>query len=173
MPFKTLCGAAVAALMTATTAFANDGVLPSADAVFIKWGEAEGWNVFVDTSKGTCLVERSDEKGNVVQMGLTADRQFGYLGVFTQADIKIKDNKVYLLLDEQPYVAEATAKRKKLADGYKGGYILANNPQFVEDIMKRYTMIVMPEDEYAFVVSLDGTMKAIEAARACTAEQAG
>jgi len=171
MVLKKFCAAAALAITMTGSAFASDGVLPSADAVFIKWGEVEGWNIYIDTGKGTCLVEKSDENGNVVQMGLTADRAFGYFGVFTQADIDIKDNKIYMLLDETPYVAETTAKRKELAAGYKGGYLLTNNPDFVEDVMKSYNMIVMPEDEFAFVVSLDGTFKAIEAARECTAEQ--
>lgn len=39
--------------------------------------------------------------------------------------------------------------------------------------MKRYNMTVMPEDENAFVVSLDGTFKAIEKARECNAAVGG
>ncbi|WP_372580385.1 hypothetical protein [Ruegeria hyattellae] len=172
MSVKNVIGSA--ALLTWLTAGAGiaSEVIPSADATFSKWGEEEGWTIYVDESRGSCLIEREDENSNVVQMGLTEDQKFGYLGVFTQADLKFKDGKVHLLLDEKPYYADARAKTKNLAEGYKGGYILANNPNFVDDVMKRYTMIVMPEDKAAFQVSLDGTFKAIEAARKCNVEQA-
>lgn len=164
---KTLL-AMTAVAFGATVAMASEeGVLPKDDAEFEKWGEESGWNIFVDKSRNACLIERIDENKNVVQMGLTADKDFGYVGVFTQADIDFKDQKVHLRLDDKAYVGEATAAPANLARGYKGGYILANNPNFVDDIMKRYNMIVMPEDANAFEVSLDGTMKAIEAAREC------
>ncbi len=48
-------------------------------------------------------------------------------------------------------------------------YLLANNPDFVTDVMERETMIVMPESNFAFEISLAGTKKAIEAARECNA----
>lgn len=171
MKICTLISATILAAVTSTSVLAKD-VIPSENSDFSKWGEAEGWTVFVVGDRGTCLIERKDENGNVVQMGLTSDHEFGYLGVFTQADIKIKNNKVHLRLDDRPYVADAKKKTKHLPDGYKGGYILANNPDFVNDVMKRYNMVVMPEDANAFEVSLDGTLKAIEAARKCNMEQA-
>lgn len=162
---------AIVAATTASSAEETD-VLPKQNAEFTKWGEAEGWNIFVDQSRGTCLIERADANGNVVQMGLTKDQKFGYVGVFTQADVKPKDNRVHLLLDDKAYFGDASSAPKKLAEGYKGGYILANNPDFVDDVMKRYTMTVYPDDANSFDVSLDGTFKAIEAARKCNAEQA-
>ena len=33
---------------------------------------------------------------------------------------------------------------------YTGGYVLTNNPDFVEDIMRQYTMVIFPEKQYAF-----------------------
>lgn len=156
-----------------TQAFASD-VLPSENSVFEKWGEESGWTIYVDTSRNTCLAERIDASGNVVQMGLTANKEFGYLGVFTQADLDLKggDEKIILSLDGDLYEAKAHKKTKHLPEGYTGGYILASNPQFVEDVMKKYEMAVLPEKENGFVVSLDGTYKAIEAARTCNDEQA-
>ena len=144
----------------ATVASASDDVLPKDNAEFEKWGEESGWTIYVDKSRDACLIERVDENSNVVQMGLTKDKDFGYVGVFTQAD-------------DKAYYGDATAAPKNLAQGYKGGYLLANNPAFVDDIMKRYNMTVMPEDDNAFVVSLDGTLKAIEKARECNAAVGG
>ncbi|MGV6803411.1 MAG: hypothetical protein ACWA49_04330 [Ruegeria sp.] len=127
----------------------------------------------MDEDRGSCLIERVDENGNAVQMGLTKDHEMGYLGVFTQNDIglKGKKDKIILSLDGNVYEAEAHKKTKNLAEGYTGGYILANNPQFVDDVMKKYEMTVFPEKAFAFTVSLDGTLKAIEAARTCNTEQ--
>ena len=174
MMFKKLLAATTLATFAATASYAvNAGdVLPKEGAEFAKWGEVEGWTVFVDQSRGTCLIERVDENGNVVQMGLTSTAEFGYLGVFTKADVKPKKGTIHLSLDGKEYFGEAKAKKRHLANGYKGGYILANNPNFVEDIMKKYVMTVYPEDANTFDVSLDGTFKAIEAARKCNAEQA-
>lgn len=173
MSLRKLLAATTLATLAATASYAvNAGdVLPKDNATFTKWGEVEGWTVFIDESRGTCLIERVDANGNVVQMGLTSNHKFGYLGVFTKADVKPKNNTVHLSLDGKQYYGDADAQKKRLADGYKGGYILANNPNFVEDVMKKYVMTVYPEDANTFDVSLDGTFKAIEAARKCNEEQ--
>ena len=164
---------AVSAALFATVSFASNDVLPSQDAVFEKWGDAEGWNIFVDTSRGSCLIERTDENANVVQMGLTADHSMGYLGVFTKADIDLKGKKeaIVIAFEDNIYSTEAYKLNKHLPEGYKGGYFLVDNAQFVDDVMKKRTMVVFPEKEYAFAVNLDGTFKAIEAARKCNEEQ--
>jgi hypothetical protein len=143
--------------------------LPKDNAEFEIWGEESGWTIYVDKSRNACLIERVDENANVVQMGLTKDKDFGYVGVFTQADVDFKDNTLHLLLDDKAYYGEAAAAPKNLAQGYKGGYLLANNPDFVDDLMKRFNMTVMPEDKNSYVVSLEGTFLAIEKARECNA----
>jgi hypothetical protein len=60
---------------------------------FLRFGEVEGWKVFIDTTKNTCLIEKIDDAENVVQMGLTADRGVGYVGVFTKGETKIKKDE--------------------------------------------------------------------------------
>ncbi len=169
---KTLKTATILSSFSATAALASD-VIPSENDTFTKWGEESGWTIFVDDTRGSCLIERVDANANVVQMGLTKDHEMGYLGVFTKNDIGLsgKKEEIILSLDGNLYSAEARKKTKHLAEGYTGGYILANNPNFVEDVMKKYDMTVFPEKEFAFDVSLDGTFKAIEAARKCNMEQ--
>ena len=163
-----LLGTAIA--LITTFAFASDeSILPKDNAEFAKFGEESGWNVFIDKSRNTCLIERVDENSNVVQMGLTPDKEFGYMGVFTKADMEFKDDRVELLMDNKLYYGDTTAAPPNLADDYKGGYLLANNPDFVDDVMNRENMIVMPETTFAFEISLAGTKKAIEAARICNA----
>ena len=159
----------------ASLASANSDVLPAPGTVFSKYDTVEGWAIFVNEDRKTCMIERVDDNENVVQMGLTADRGFGYLGVFTKNDVGLRDGEepVAILIGENVYVGSAQQMSSGLRDGYSGGYIISDDPQFVEDIMRQYSMMVLPETEFAFVVNLDGTMKAIEAARACNAAQTG
>jgi len=144
---------------------------------FTKYGAVEGWNVFVDNEKGTCLIERVDGSGNIVQMGLTkADHSIGYLGVFTKADLGIKKGKkedIFVDIDGTLYSSTSTGLKGNITEGYQGGYIRANNPQFISDLAKKYTMTVFPETEGMFVVDLKGTYKAMEMGRKCNAEQGG
>ncbi len=149
-----------------------DDVLPSEKSTFAKWGEADGWTVYIDEDHHTCLAERIDGNTDVVQLGLTKDHKFGYLGVFSQnAEIKDSKEPILIAVGGREYSASATMKTKHLADGYKGGYFLADNPQFVEDVMNQYEMTVYPKDDFAFKISLDGTKMAIESAMKCNAEQ--
>lgn len=150
--------------------FAMASTAMAEDPKFTLHGEVEGWKVFIDHEKNTCLIERMDELGNVVQMGPTADRSLAYIGVFTLAETDVKKgdtNMVTISLGQNVYSGEATGMRGNITEGYSGGYILTNNPRLIEDVAKQYTMTVFPETSYAFVVDLKGTFKAIEAATAC------
>ncbi|NOD33628.1 MULTISPECIES: hypothetical protein [unclassified Ruegeria] len=161
--FLTL-GAAVG-LLTATAAWAD---------TFERYGEVEGWKVFIDNEKKSCLIEAVDDAENVVQMGLTEDRGVGYVGVFTKADTDIKrgeTQEVAILIGDNIYLGEATGMKGNITKGYSGGYVLSDNPQFADDLAKKKVMIVFPETAYAFTVDLTGTYKAMEMARKCNAEQ--
>jgi len=139
---------------------------------FKSFGSVEGWNVFVDNEKQSCLIEKIDGQENVVQMGLTEDRGVAYVGVFTKAETKIKKGKkqaIAVLLGENLYVGESTGMRGNITKGYTGGYILTDDPQMVTDIAQQYIMVVFPEKEYTFGIDLTGTKKAIEMARECNA----
>ena len=131
-------------------------------------------NVFVDTDKNSCLIEKQDDAGNVVQMGLTKDRSVAYVGVFSKNATGINPGDkqaVAILLGENLYVGEATMMRGNITKGYAGGYVLTDDPQVVTDIEQQYEMVVFPEKEYGFIVDLTGTKKAIEMARECNAKQ--
>ncbi|PCJ09104.1 MAG: hypothetical protein COB16_05755 [Rhodobacteraceae bacterium] len=148
----------------------------AAEAPFLKYGEIEGWGVFIDTEKKSCLIEKTDDLGNVVQMGLTKDRSVGYVGVFTTAktDIKRGDTQAVLIsLDGTLYAGQATGMRGNITKGYTGGYVLSDDPQFVDDLARKYVMEVFPEKAYGFSVNLAGTYKAIELAKTCNQEQLG
>lgn len=162
---KRVIAAALSTLALTTTAGAD---------TFLKYGEVEGWKVFIDEQKQTCLIEAIDDLENVVQMGLTEDRGVGYLGVFTKGETNIKQGEeeaVAILIGENIYLGEATGMRGNITKGYSGGYVLSDNPQFVKDIEQQFEMIVFPETDYAFTIDLTGTKKAIEMARDCNTKQ--
>ena len=166
-PIRTLATAAALACLSAPVVFAD---------TFTKYGEVEGWNVYADQEKKSCLIEAVDSAENVVQMGLTEDRSVGYLGVFTkgETDIKAGDTEgVAILIGENVYLGEVTGMRGNITKGYSGGYVLSDSPQFVKDIEQQYEMVVFPEKEYGFVVDLSGTKKAIALARECNEKQIG
>lgn len=145
----------------------------SADT-FLRYGEVEGWKVFIDEDKKSCLIEAVDDAENVVQMGLTEDRSVGYVGVFTKAKTDIKRGEkeaVAVLLGDNIYVGEATGMKGNITKGYSGGYVLSDDPQFADDLAKQKVMVVFPEKEFAFTVDLTGTYKAMEMARKCNEEQ--
>lgn len=173
MSIKSCCAAiAVMSALAAPAAFADE-VLPGSDG-FTKWGQEGDWTVYVDVGRKSCLIERVDENENVMQMGLTKDHTFGYVGVFTKADVGLTSGKekIRLSLDGNLYEGELV-KTKHLSDGYVGGYVISKNLEFLSDLEKKHEMVVMPKHENAFTVSLDGTHKAIEAAIKCNEEQAG
>jgi len=171
--FKTVATGAAIAALSATMAFASDSAGPG-DAGFTKYGAVEGWNVFVDNEKKSCLIERVDPAGTVVQMGLTKDHKFGYVGVFSTGDTGVKKGKkseIFLDIDGQLFSSTATGLKGNITEGYTGGYILANNPVFIDAVKTKYIMTVFPDKTAAFKVDLHGTYKAMDMARKCNGEQ--
>ena len=164
---KTVAAGALVAAIAATSAAADN---------FLKYGEAEGWNVYIDSEKQSCLIERIDEAENVVQMGLTTDRGVAYVGVFVKGATGIQDGEkeaIAIDIDGTLYIGQATGMRGSITKGYSGGYVLSDDPKFVDDIARKEVMTVFPQKEYVFAVSLKGTYKAIEMARQCNKEQMG
>jgi hypothetical protein len=162
--FALVAGLCAASLATSATA----------EEKFLKYGEVEGWKVFIDQEKKSCLIEAVDASENVVQMGLTADKSVGYLGVFTKGETTVKagdTEAVAILIGDNLYIGEAMGLRGNITSGYSGGYVLSDDPQFAKDIAQQYEMVVFPEKEYAFTVDLAGTKKAMEMARACNEQQ--
>jgi len=162
--FKMIAVGATIAAFTATYAAAG---------AFEKYGEVQGWNIFLDKEKMSCLIEKSDDLGHVVQMVLMDDRGIGYLGVFTKDEINLKagdKEAVSVFLGDNLYFGEATGMRSNKTESLNGGYILTDSTEFVEDIAKQYTMTVFPEESYGFVMDLTGTYKALKMVRKCNAQ---
>lgn len=142
----------------------------NAQSKFEKVETVENWTIWKDLDKMSCFMERLDEAGNVVQMGLTADHSLGYVGVFTKAETDLKageNTEIQLIVGERYYKGEAQGMRGNISNGYSGGYFLSASENLAEDIAKQYVMTVFPDREYAFEVNLDGTLKGMAAARSC------
>lgn len=137
---------------------------------FAFYETVEGWNIFKDAEKLSCFIEKSDDLGNVVQMGLTEMRDVGYIGVFTKAETGIKageEKEIGIILGDNVYLGQSTGMNGNITEGFSGGYVLSDDPNFVQDIKQQYEMVVFPETDFAFTIDLTGTKKAIEAAGEC------
>ena len=90
--FLTIIAAASIVLSSSMTAYAqNQNPLPKASDVLVRYGDdIEGWTDYTNQTRGDCLIVRSDGPSSV-QMGVTADQEVGYLGVFTKQDIGLKN----------------------------------------------------------------------------------
>lgn len=168
--FLTLIAATSITLSSVMAYAQNQNPLPKASDVLVRYGDdIEGWTVYTNQTRGDCLIVRSDGPSSV-QMGVTANQEVGYLGVFTKVDIGLKNGNmsdIFVSIDGQLYKGVATTTSGDLKDGYSGGYILTDDPKFKRAVAKRYKMTVFPETKGAFVVDLKGTYKAMAAARKC------
>ncbi|RWO29515.1 hypothetical protein [Mesorhizobium sp.] len=169
--FMTLIAATSVALSSAMAAYAQDqNPLPKASDVLVRQGnDIEGWTVYANQTRGDCLIVRQDGP-SAVQMGVTANQEVGYLGVFTKEDIGLQNGKtsdIFVSIDGQLFKGVATSTSGELKGGYSGGYILTDDPKFKRAVAKRYKMTVFPETKGAFVVDLKGTYKAMAMGRKC------
>src|SRR6187399_1831276 len=98
----TLIAATAAAISSATAAYTQDqSPLPLASDVLVRYGDdVEGWTVYANKTRGDCLIVHSFGPGSV-QMGVTANQEIGYLGVFTKEDIGLENgakSEIYVSL---------------------------------------------------------------------------
>lgn len=183
--------------VVASMAMAQDGVVSKEGSAFSVYGKVDNWTIYADQNKKSCLAESVDAAGTVLQMGLTENRELGYFGVFTQQELpfatppadssgmgkpddptKGEDpdggalNSVPLTITLNGHVYEGKANKmtEPLSNGYRGGYIPTNNPEFVSDLENGQTMIAFSDLGDGIAVDLTGTKKAIEEAKACTAK---
>ena len=164
----------VAAVLTATSAMARDPI-PEEGDTFELHSEVDGWKVYKVMELESCLAERIDETGNVFQMGLTKNHKHGYIGVFTLADIDIKNRKK-IEIDVDGHVYEGRArgiKSHNLKGDYSGGYLVIKDDNMVTAIADGQKLTAFPRRSDPFVVDLTGTKKAIEAGRECNLEISG
>ena len=149
--FMTLIAATSVALSSATAAYAQNP-LPKASDVLVRYGDdIEGWTVYANQTRGDCLIVRSmAQSESAVQMGVTANQEVGYLGVFTKVDIGLQNgtkSQIFVSIDGHLYSGVATSTNGELKGGYSGGYILTDDPNFKRAVAKQYKMTVFPETQ--------------------------
>lgn len=173
MNFKLVSGLALCAAL-ATPAFASDTsypeaeVLPEASDVVENYRKAGDWAIFANLTRKTCYMERTDDAGGAVQMGLTKSGDYGYIGMFIKgAEVEEGVRDIALSVNGNVYVGEGTAATH-LEGGYQGGYVLSNNPDLRRDLEKADEMYAFPDAPYMVTVDLEGARNAIYEVRKCT-----
>jgi len=128
------------------------------------------WAILRNETRGHCLGTKADDSG-VVQMGITADETLGYVGVFVKPEVDPgKSNDVAVLVGGEVFVGESSGPVAHLGDGWHGGYILADNPDFRKAIEASNEMDVFPDQPFAVRLNIKGADKAIYEIAKCSRE---
>lgn len=172
---RVLAGAVALTLAATGIAHALEiaDIVPAFDDELETYKEVGDWTVIANKTRGDCLIERSDDVGNAMQMGLVKDGSAVYLGVFTTRPADIQpDTPIQIAVDGQVYVGEAYGIKAGTVSGdYKGGYVLSQDPAFVNAIAQGRELVAFPENTGVFIVDLTGTKRAIDEAMACLEAQ--
>jgi len=136
------------------------------------WGQVQGWDVLVDPSLGNgCLIQAEYQDGSVVRIGFDRNAGGGYVTAFNGNWGDIEEGKTYPVrfdLDGQSYNGEA---KGIYLNGVPGADIAFDNPDFLFDIAKKYTMRLYSEAGEVMSIDLGGTYAGLEAALKCQDEQ--
>lgn len=170
---RTLALGFLSAAIVAGTAMASGPLaspLPHSGDDFTIYKELPEWTVYADQKTESCLIERVDDAGNVMQMGLDKKHKHAYVGIFTLADIDIKNlERVEVVVDGVMFEGRVhRIKSKKLKGDYSGGYIVLKDPRMVTAIAEGEVLVAFPKKRAGvFLVDLTGTKEAIGEARKC------
>ncbi|WP_299848814.1 hypothetical protein [uncultured Roseovarius sp.] len=161
-----------AALIAAPAFAGEESVLPASGDEIEKYRNAGDWTIYKNMTQQSCFTVKAGET-TAVQLGLTKDKQFGYIGVFMKgADVAEENQAVAVAVNDNIYVGEA-GSATHLTDDYKGGYVLANDKQLRLDLEKAAELIAFPESANVVTVDLKGSGNAIYEARKCNDEMQG
>ena len=169
-PVRTLISAISATFMmfSAFAAHAADeNVLPIAGDNIETYWSAKFWTVFKNNSRQSCFIEWRSEN-SVVQAGLTPDQNSGYLGAFLKDyEPPEGDHEITIALNDKLYVGNATTVSRSLSGGFKGGYIVFDNPNFVSDLEEAREFVAFAGSPRSMTVKVKTPKNAIDRARAC------
>ena len=162
-------------LLAATPALAADqDVLPVNTDEIAQYRNVGDWVVHENLTRGSCFISRADDAGHLVQIGLTKDNDYGYIGIF-QKGVELEEgtNAVAIVVNGNLYVGESKTVAHGASDGYQGGYVIANDKQLRLDLEQQKEMIVFPDQPFTVTVKLDRVRNAIYEARECTRKLQG
>ena len=145
---------------------------PMANAQSLEqWGTAGGWDVMIDPSLGDgCLIQAAYQDGSVVRIGLDRNQGNGYVTVFNESWGDIEEGVSYPILfalDGAEYDADAVGI---YLNGVPGADIAFDNPDFLFDLAKKYTMTVYNEVGEVMAIDLGGSYVGLEAVLECQDE---
>lgn len=141
-------------------------VLPEATDEVERYRAAGDWTVYANLTRKTCFMTRLYDNGGAVQMGLTKDGEYGYIGVFVKgAEVEGDIEDVTALINDNIYTGKGYP-----ATHLEGGYILANNTKLRYDLGKGEKMVAFPDSGYGVIVDLKAVGNAIFEVRKCTEE---
>lgn len=171
--FNLICAAV--AFAVAAPAFAGDeDVLPMSTDEITMYRNAGDWSVHQNLTRKTCFISRSGENGGLIQMGLTKEEDYGYVGIFSKnLDVEEGIKEIAILVNDNVYVGHSKGVTHNLEGGYKGGYVLGQGKEFRMDLEKGEELIAFPDSPYVYIVNLKGSSNAIYEARKCTNELQG
>jgi len=136
-----------------------------------QWGTAGGWDVMIDPSLGNgCLIQAAYNDGSVVRIGFDRNEGMGYVTAFNEAWGDIEEGAQYpvlFALDGQDYNADA---KGIYLNGVPGADIYFDNPDFLFDLAKKYTMTLYSENGEVMSIDLGGSYIGLEAAIECQDE---
>lgn len=159
---KKLAATALAIALTATGAAAQS---------LEQWGTAGGWDVMIDPSLGDgCLIQAEYTDGSVVRIGFDRNVGMGYVTAFNMNWGDIEEGAEYdilFALDGELYEGYATGI---WLNDVPGADIYFDNPDFMFDIAKKYTMTLYNTEGEVMAIDLDGSYVGLEAVIACQEE---
>jgi hypothetical protein len=148
-----------------------EDVLPVRGDEISEYRSAGAWNIRQNATRNSCFASYKSDSGAIVQFGLTRDEQAGYLGLFSNLAGDVADRQeIAVLVNGNLYVGEARGVDPSIEDGYTGGYILINNPEFVSDVEQAKELVAFPETPASYVVDMHGASNAVYEVRKCTRE---
>lgn len=166
-----LLGAAAPALA------ADQDVLPVNTDEIAHYRDVGEWVVHENRTRSTCFISRSDAEGHLVQIGLTKDKDYGYIGIFQKgAKLEEGTDAVAVIVNGNLYVGESKAVVHGTSNVYEGGYVLATGEtakQLRLDLEQQEEMIVFPNKPFTVTISLGHLRNAIYEARECTGKLQG
>lgn len=166
---RTLTAITIALTAASPALAATQDVLPERGDEISKFREAGAWKVRRNETRETCFASYKSEQGAIVQFGFTEDETVGYLGLFSQEAPDVgSDEGIAVLVNGNLYVGETQGVGVSIEDGYDGGYMLVNNPEFVSDIEVGEELVAFPDTPSAYVVDMSGAGDAVYEVRECT-----
>ncbi|MCQ0091939.1 hypothetical protein [Roseovarius sp. M141] len=162
---------AIALACAAPLAAAAQDNLPTHGDTISEFRTAGAWNIRKNETRENCFASYESDSGAIVQFGFAEGETAGYLGLFSPNATDVPaTQEIAILANGNLYVGEATGMGPSVTDGYSGGYILVNNPEFAKDIEMGQELVAFPETPNSYIIDMRGAKNAVYEVRKCTTE---